>query len=319
MSRIALKMGVDRKSLHQWRDRYLAEGIDGLYDRDRPGRPVKIGVKARCDLISMACAKPSDFDVVARSVWTYEALRETFVNLHPEREMSRTSVIRILNEGEIRPHRVRYWLHSPDPKFKEKVNEIVALYLKPPKGSVVLCMDEKTGMQALGRKHPTKPAGPSRAVRYEHEYIRNGTRKLLAIFNPHGGEVYGEVRESRTAEDLVEFMEEVARIYPRKQMHIIWDNLNIHYDGKDQRWEQFNLRHGNRFHFHYTPKHASWVNQIECWFSVLQRRVLKFNSFSSLVALDEALVKFINHWNENERKPFCWTFKGYPRQMESVA
>jgi len=264
----------------------------------------------------MACGKPEDFGVIARSIWTYEAIRETYISQNPEKEVSRTSVIRILNEGEIKPHRVKYWLHSPDPEFKDKVNEIVELYKNPPKGSVVLCMDEKTGIQALGRKHPTKPARPGQAVRYEHEYIRNGTRKLLAIFNPHSGEVYGEVRESRKAEDLLEFMEEVARMYPRKQMHIIWDNLNIHFDGKDQRWKKFNQRHRNRFHFHYTPKHASWVNQIECWFSVLQRRVIRFNAFNSLEALDDALVEFIDHWNQIERKPFCWTFKGYPSQME---
>ena len=114
-------------------------------------------------------------------------------------------------------------------------------------------------------------------------------------------------------------MEELARRYPEGKVHIIWDNLNIHFDGKDSRWTEFNRRHGGRFHFHYTPLHASWVNQIECWFSILQRRVIRHNSFDSLEALDEALLTFIDHWNSREMKPFRWTFQGYPAQMEKAA
>jgi len=199
------------------------------------------------------------------------------------------------------------------------VTEICDLYLRPRAGELVLCVDEKTGMQALGRKHPTKAAKPGKDGKFEFEYIRNGTRKLIAAFNPHTGEVYGEMRENRMAADLVEFMEEIARRYPGQVIHIIWDNLNIHYDGADQRWTRFNERHGGRFRFHYTPIHASWVNQVELFFSVLAKRVLRYGEHNSLEKLDEDVLGFISSWNALERKPFRWTFIGYPSEPASKA
>lgn len=259
----------------------------------------------------MACGEPSDFGVEFRDLWTIDALYRRFLELHPGKQMSRTSILRILNQEDIRPHRVKMWLHSPDPEFKAKVTNICDLYLNPPAGEVVLCVDEKTGMQALGRKHPGRGRAPNRDRRMDYEYIRNGTRKLLAAFEPHTGEVYGEVREGRTAEDLVGFMEAVADLYPDQQVHVIWDNLNIHHEGPGDRWTKFNARHGGRFHFHYTPIHASWVNQVELLFGILQRRVLRHGVFNDLEALDAAVIGFLEHWNNYECHPFNWTFKGY--------
>jgi len=187
----------------------------------------------------MACGKPADFGLVHRQTWTLDALHACFVAHHRDVEISRTSVFRILSAASVRPHRVRLWLHSPDPQFREKVAEICELYLNPPEGGVVLCVDEKPGMQALGRKHPFKLPGPERDGRWEFEYKRNGTRVLLAAFNPHTGDVYAEVRARRTGRDLVEFMQAVGRRYKGKQIHVIWDNLNIHYDGKEERWSKF--------------------------------------------------------------------------------
>lgn len=320
LSRVAQQLGVHRKSVTRWRDRFRAKGVEGLKDAPRPGRSPVIDAVTRCELIAMACAKPSDFGVPHRQRWTYDVLHKAFLEQHPEAyPVSRTSVIRILNAKGLRPHRIYYWLHSRDPLFREKVTEICGLYLRPPLGAAVLCVDEKPGIQALARKSPTKVPTVDHAGRFEHEYIRNGTRKLIAAIDVRSGEVYGEVRPTRTAQDLVEFMEELAQRYPNGDVHIIWDNLNIHFDGKDKRWTKFNERHDGRFHFHYTPLHASWVNQIECWFSVLQRRVIRHNSFESLEALDEALLAFIDYWNRHEKKPFRWTFKGYPPQMEKAA
>jgi transposase len=319
VTRVARRLGLSRKSVTRWRDRFLGEGVNGLKDRPQPPRPMKLDAVGRCELIALACAKPAEVGVPFRQVWTYEALRQAFLERQPGRSVSRSTVIRTLNAGELRPHRVRQWLHSPDPEFRRKVTEIAELYRNPPPGSTVLCVDEKTGIQALGRKHPfTRPA-PGRTGRFEFEYIRNGTRKLLAAFNPHRGEVYGEVRPTRTGADLVEFMEEVARRYPEGDVHIVWDNLNIHFDGQEARWTQFNERHGHRFHLHYTPLHASWVNQVECWFGVLQRRVIRLNAFNSREELDAALLSFITYWNRCEMKPFRWTFRGYPRQIEQEA
>jgi transposase len=270
----------------------------------------------------MACGKPEDFGVPYRHVWTLDSLHETLgrqIQQWGGAQLSRSSVVRILNDADLKPHKMRMWLHSPDPEFRSKVTEICELYRTAPQGGLVLCVDEKTGMQALGRKHPTRRPAPNRAGRIDYEYIRNGTRKLLAAFNPHTGEVYGQVREHRKAQDLVEFMDELAKRHPAGEVHIVWDNLNIHYDGSEQRWTKFNQRHGHRFHFHYTPLHASWVNQIELFFGILQRRVLRHGVFDSLEELDRAVLGFIEHWNAHEQHPFLWTFKGYPLLCHTTA
>jgi transposase len=317
VSRVAQRLDVDRKTVRQWRERYLSEGIAGLKDRPRSGRPVEINALVRCQVVAMACGKPADFNVPCANVWTLDRLYGALVKVLQDwgvATISRASMVRILNHADMKPHKMRMWLHSPDPEFRRKVTEICELYLSPPEGALVLCVDEKTGMQALGRKHPPKQPKPGRAGRFEYEYIRNGTRKLLAAFNTQTGELDGEVREHRRAADLVEFMENVAKRHPSGDIHIVWDNLNIHHEGRDERWSKFNQRHGNRFHFHYTPLHASWVNQVELFFGILQRRVLRYGVFNSLDELDLAVLRFIDHWNAHERHPFNWSFKGYPLQ-----
>jgi len=310
-------LDLDRKTVRKWRDRYLEGGRKGLGTRKRTGAPIQIDAVSRCQVIGMACGKPSDYGVSHRKIWTLDALLETYHNKYPSLDsMSRSSLHRILRDADIRPHRMRLWLHSPDPLFREKVTEVCERYLNPPPGSVVISVDEKTGMQALGRKHPVQYPQKDQYGRFDHEYIRNGTRKLLAAFNVQTGQVYGEVRSSRKGEDLVEFMEAVAmRVPADKQVHVIWDNLNIHYDGPGKRWTHFNKRHKGRFHFHYTPIHASWVNQIELFFGILHRRILKYGVHNSLEELDIDVMGFIDHWNKHEAHPFLWTFKGYPLQI----
>ena len=318
VSGVAAELGCDRKYVAQWRDRYLARGVEGLKGRPRTGRPSVIGPVSRCEVIAMACGKPSDFGVEHRNRWTTDSLLAAYLERQKDTAdldaLGRTTVLRILNEAEVRPHRIKMWLHSPDPNFREKVTEICELYTNPPPGAHVLCVDEKTGMQALGRKHPSRPPAPGRDGRMDYEYVRNGTRKLLACFDVRTGEVYGEMRANRTAADLVEFMEEVAKQRPTGEVHIIWDNLNIHHEGPNKRWTAFNARHGGRFHFHYTPIHASWVNQVELWFGLLHKRILRYGVFNSLVELDVAVNGFIGHWNSHECKPFSWSFTGYPLQ-----
>jgi transposase len=194
------------------------------------------------------------------------------------------------------------------------VTEITALYLHPPVGAVVLSIDEKTGMQALERRFPDRPAAPGRRRRREFEYTRHGTQSLLCAFEVHRGRVVADCGATRPAGDLVRFMERIAALYPTETVHVIWDNLNIHFDGADQRWTAFNARHGHRFVFHYTPKHASWVNQVELFFSILQRQCLRDASFGSIEELRTAVLEFIAAWNRDRAHPFRWTFTGYPLQ-----
>jgi transposase len=318
----AAALGVSVKFVRRWRGRFLATSrrrIEQLVDRPRSGRPVRIDAVSRCELVAMACGSPADAGERDRDVWTIDSLRSRFVAKHPKLEISRTSVLRILTSDGIRPHRIRLWLHSPDPDFRRRVTEICELYLNPPKDSVVLCVDEKTGMQALGRRHPLRLPSRRRAGRLEFEYVRNGTRALIAAFNTRTGEVFGQVRAQRGAADLVEFMEGVAERYPRQQIHVVWDNLNIHFDGAVQRWARFNRRHRGRFHFHYTPIHASWVNQVELFFSILHRRVLRYAAYDDARALTRAVSGFIERWNRVEKHPFRWVFKGYPSAERKAA
>jgi transposase len=207
----------------------------------------------------------------------------------------------------IRPHRVRLWLHSPDPDFQSKVARICRLYRSPPKGAAVVCVDEKTGMQALERRFPLRPAAPGRAPRREFEYVRHGTRTLIAAFDVRTGRVLAHCGPKRSARELERFMEALARAYPTGEVYVVWDNLNIH---TGVRWDEFNARHGGRFHFVFTPLHASWVNQIEIWFSVLARRVLRDGSFTSASELTARVLGFVRHWNAKEAHPFRWTFRG---------
>jgi transposase len=211
---------------------------------------------------------------------------------------------------------VRQWLHSPDPDFEAKVARICQLYLNPPAGAAVVCVDEKP-MQALERKYPTA-VGPDGVVRREYEYIRHGTACLLGAFDIRSGEVLGEVVRQRTSEATVAFMEQLASKYPTGKVYVVWDNLNTHYDGPTKRWTEFNRRHGGRFHFIYTPKHASWMNQIEVWFSLLQRRVLRYGSFETTECLRREVMAFIRYWNLFEAHPFRWTFTGKFTQTRAM-
>lgn len=319
VSAVARRLAIDRNTIRLWRERFLRHGLKGLYDRPRAGRKRRISQVTRCELVSMACNRPAAYGVKHRRTWTYDTLHAAFVKAHPDEKISRTSVIRILKSADMRPHRIQGWMHSQDPEFRAKVTHICSLYLNPPPGAIVLCVDEKTGMQALKRKNPTKWAGLGRPGRWEYEYKRLGTRTLFAAFNTQTGEVFAEVSVKRKARDLLRFMRKLAKRYPKGEIHIIWDNLNIHYDGPSKRWTEFNKQQGGRFHFHYTPLHASWVNQVELFFARVQKRVLHLASFDSVDQLSSEVMEYIDHWNSHERKPYRWQFRGYPLEEAKKA
>ena len=307
---IARRVGCHVDTVRQWRQRFAEDGrVITLADLPRSGRPAQISAATRCDLIKLACDRPANHGVKHRATWTYSALARALAKEEGVR-LSTSEVGRILRNEDFRPHKVRLWLHSPDPDFCPKVQRICDLYHDPPDGAHVVCVDEKTGMQALGRRFPTKLPAPGRAGRFEFEYIRRGTWCLFGAFDIRTGELFGECKPGRTADELVDFMEGLARKYPTGDVYVVWDNLNIHYDGKDERWTRFNARHSNRFHFVYTPLHASWVNQIEIWFSLLQRRVLRHGDFPDADALRRAVLGYIRDWNRKQAHPFNWTFRG---------
>lgn len=305
---IAKQLGLCDKAVRKWRARFQAHPVvESLNDAPRSGRPPIVPVEVRCELVKLACDRPEGDLAPFRNVWSLTALREALLS-ETGWDLSKSEIQRTLAAEDIRPHRVRMWLHSPDPDFRGKVRKICDLYLNPPPGATVLCVDEKTGMQALERRYPFTPATKGRPGRDEFEYVRHGTRALIAAFDVQTGEVTGRCGERRGAADLEEFMEHVARKYKKGDVYIVWDNLNIHFG---ERWRTFNERHGNRFHFVHTPLHASWVNQIEIWFGILQRRVLRHGSFVSGDDLARNVLRFIAHWNTSDAHPFRWLFTGH--------
>lgn len=264
---IARRLDCNEATVRMWRTRFRArKKLTTLRDKRRSGRPATVPLWVRLELLKIACTQSDPKKVPFQRLWTLRSIGQALFESTGYR-LSKSEVRRILVAHELRPHRVRMWLHSPDPEFRPKVKAICDLYVRAlAAGERVLCIDEKTGMQALEHKHPLKLPIAGRMGRREFEYIRHGTRTLYAAFDPHTGEVFGQCSVRRREADLLRFMEAVAKRYPTGRVTVIWDNLNIHHGA---RWEKFNQRHGGRFRFVYTPLHASWVNQVEIWFGLL--------------------------------------------------
>lgn len=305
---IAQTLGVSVQTVSHWRSRLAQRGVEGLQEIPRSGRPRSIGETQRLELLALAC-EPAELE--GRATPTLDELVDRAVERGVVKQISRSHLQRILQSGDLRPHRVRQWLHSPDPQFRQKVNKICALYRQAPKGSVVLSVDEKTGIQAIERKHADRAPQSGRARRREFEYIRHGTQALIAAMDVHSGRVIGSCTDRRTQDDLVAFMEQVAQAYPKGPVHIVWDNLNTH--RAQAVWDDFNARHHQRFVFHFTPLHASWVNQIELLFGIYSRRVLRHASHSSIEHLRQRTEAFMAQRNQAP-KPFKWTFAGFELQ-----
>ena len=310
---VAHHLAVNAKTVALWRTRFLQRGLGGLIDRPRTGRPPQFGGATGLEIIAVACepvpAKPD-----GTTDRTIEEVRQEALLKGTISRISWSSVQRLLAGAEIRPHHVEGWLHSIDPAFREKSTRICELYVHPPPESVVVCVDEMPGVQARARKYPDhwkrSLGAPTR--RREFEYIRGGTQALIAGLEVRSGEVTAHCGNDRSAASLEAFMESLAAKYPTGAVYIVWDNLNTHYDGKADRWTRFNERHGQRFVFVHTPTHASWVNQIEIFFSIVHRKCLRHGSFASTDDLRQTLLDFIAHWNRDLAHPFRWTFTGYP-------
>ena len=290
----------------KWRRRYETAGLRGLEEAQRSGRPRLIRQRDRIEVVAVACRPPEQFDV-GRVLWSQASLSDYLVTSGRVRRMSRSSVQRILAEAELKPHKVRMWCTSNDPDYDRKVADVTGLYLDPPRGEAVVCVDEKTQMQALSRRVAIRRALPHRAGRQEHDYERHGTRCLLGCFDVRSGKVVGRMSARRRSVEFLSFLDLVARAYPCGRVHVVLDNLNTHYGPAVAAW---NRRHGGRFEFHYTPFHGSWLNQVEIFFSILARRVLHHAEFATTQDLDATVMRFLDDWNRDEAHPFAWTYDG---------
>jgi len=305
VAEIARRLRTCESQVRKWRRRFLESGMDGLSDAPRSGRPRVITAAERVRVLGVACRDPGQFGEV-RTTWSLESLARTLVDSKRVQAISKSSVHRILQGAGLKPHKVRMWCTSTDPEYDTKLADITDLYLDPPPGEPVLCIDEKTGMQALGRLHALRRPRPGSAGREEFEYRRNGTRCLFACFNVRTGQVLGRTTARRTQDDFLSFLDEVARSYRQGVVHVVLDNLNTH---KSLALQEWNRRHDDRFRFHYTPTHASWLNQVEIFFGILHRRVLKHATYGSTKLLDHAIRRFLEQWNAREAHPFRWTYR----------
>jgi transposase len=261
---IARALQIPEVTVGKWRRSFARLGLEGLRDLPRSGRPVKHKATVWQRVQQRVCQQPE-----FQSRWSVRTLAR-------ELGLPRSTVHHMLVESQLQPHRVRTFTFSPDPDFQAKLLDVVGLYLKPPDNALVLCVDEKTGIQALDRTQPLLPLRAKKPRSWTNDYVRHGTQSLLAALEIATGKVLAHVKQRRTSVNFLRFMEEVVAAYPEKALHVVLDNLNIHKNQAAQKW----LRRHPRVHFHYIPTHASWVNLIECFFSILTRQGLTQSTFS---------------------------------------
>jgi transposase len=283
-----------------WRKRFQQHGIEGLADKSRSGRPVKMDDKQRLRICKTACQKPP----VHLSRWSLSTLAKSL-------RLPRNRIERASADANLHPHRIRTFNFSPDPKFGEKLLDVVGLYMTPPENAVVLCVDEKTGIQALDRTQPLLPMNSKKPRAWSNEYVRHGTRTLLASLDIATGKVFAQVRKDRTSKTFLKFMDAVVAENRGKQIHVVLDNLNTHNNKAALEW----LSTKDNVKFHYTPTHASWVNLVECFFSILTKQGLQQSVHCSGQELERFLKAYIKKYNERSG-PFAWT-KG-PDKLQSI-
>jgi transposase len=284
---IAGELGASELMVGRWRGRFAREGLAGLADQPRSGRPRTVD-EATVQRVIAKTLEPPPGD---QSQWSTRLLaRET--------GLSHASVHRIWREHRLRPHQTRTFKYSTDPE----VIDIVGLYLDPPEGALVLCVDEKTQIQALDRTQPILPIRPGLPEGRTHDYRRHGTTSLYAALEIASGQVITECHPRHRAEEFLAFLRRVVRERPTGELHIVLDNSSTHITPEVKRW----LARHRRVHFHFTPTGASWMNLVESWFSILTRQHVRRGSFASVRELIAAIERFVAAYNERAR-PFVWT------------
>ena len=298
---IARTVGCSLTTARKWRSRYEREGMAGLSDAPRPGRPLVHGPAVRAKLVALACTRPPDTaGGLRRGRWTHAELAEQV-------GMSESQAHEILRAADIKPHLFEQWVMSElGPDFDAQAAEVCGLYLDPPEGAIVLSLDEKTGIQAKAPARADAEARPRKPARREHEYRRNGTRDLFASLRVHTGAVSAMPSRRHTRFDLIRFLDQLEREIPEgKEVIAISDNLSTRTTKEVTDW----LAEHPRWRFVFTPRHASWLNQVEIFFSILARRLLKHGAFASEDDLAHQMLAFVELYNQTAT-PFRWTYTG---------
>ncbi len=289
---IAEPVGLSKATVGKWRRRYIEQGVEGLHDELRPGRPRSISDERIARLIRKTLkTQPKD-----GAHWSCRTMAEAS-------GISRSTVQRVWKVFGLQPHRQRSFKISTDPFFIEKVRDIVGLYLNPPDKALVLCVDEKSQVQALDRTQPMLPLGLGYVEGVTHDYEPHGTTTLFAALDIATGRVVGQCKRRHRHQEFLGFLRHIDKNVPGElDIHLIVDNDATHKHPKVKRW----LALRPRYHIHFTPTYASWLNQVEIWFNLITQRAIRRGSFKSVKELVEKIDRFIAHYNK-KAAPFVWT------------
>ena len=298
LDEISSIVGLGRQSCVKWRKRFTSGGIDALQDSARSGKPATISPEEKASIIALACTTPPD----GSNQWSVRKLAEATGH-------GKTTINDVLSQGAIKPHKHEYWCgKSPDPEFVEKQAAIIGLYMNPPDNALVLCVDEKSQIQALDRTQPLLPMRPGNPKRLTATYKRNGTTCLLAALVVHEGTVDGKCVDRNTHKEFLCYLKRLYRKYPGRELHVIMDNLSVHKHQDVLDWASKR----RRLTLHFTPTYSSWLNQVEIWFNIFSRDVLRGGVWNSKRQLVNQIMTYIRNYNELWAKPFKWTYTGKP-------
>jgi transposase len=288
---IAARLGCSTDTVGKWRGRFARRGFEGLHDEPRPGRPRSIGD----DDIERVIVKTLEEQPTDATHWSTRSMAAAT-------GMSQTAISRIWRAFGLKPHQTEAFKLSPDPQFIDKVRDIVGLYLNPPDAAVVLCVDEKSQIQALDRSAPVLPLMPGVPERHTHDYVRHGTTNLYAALDVASGKVIADTSPRHRAEEFRRFLNLIDESVPAGlDVHVVLDNSSTHKTPSIQRWLQ---RHP-RFTLHFTPTYSSWINLVERWFAELTTKWLKRSAHRSVRDLTDSIRTWITNWNEDP-KPYTW-------------
>ena len=289
---IAATLGISRITVGTWRRRFIRDGIPGLHDEIRPGRPRTYDDEYVAELINQTLHTQPQ----SGTHWSCRSMAK-------ETACSKSTVGRIWNAFYIQPHLQKHFKLSNDPFFVEKVRDIVGLYLNPPDKALVLCVDEKSQIQALNRTQPMLPLGMGYLEGVTRDYKRNGTTTLFAALNIASGTVIHKCKPRHRHQEFLSFLRQIdANVPPDLDIHLIVDNYATHKHPKVKLW----LAQRPRYHVHYTPTYSSWLNQVERWFGFITQKAIRRGSFHSVKDLCNKIDTFVENYNQNP-KPFAWT------------
>ena len=296
LEHISAHSGLNRTNCLKWRRRFAAEGLDGLKDKPRKGRPASITPWQRAQVVRLACERP----FTGANAWSRRELARVT-------GLGSTTVHRILEGASLKPHKVHHWCgKSPDPEFEPKQTAIIGLYLNPPENALIFSVDEKSQIQALDRTQPELPLRPGNPKRHTATYTRHGTTCLLAALAVHEGTVEARCVDGNNRHVFLAFLKSLYRTHPHKHLHVIVDNLPLHKHPDVMEW----VSRRRRLTLHFTPTYASWLNQIEIWFHIFSQDLVKGGVWRSKKELVDQIMLYIKRYNRDRAHPFTWTYTG---------